>query len=86
MREEAKYGAAERSHRPATGLTAVEVAERVAAGRTNAVVLRTSRTVGEGPADGVVIDSAGLEVDESLLTGGADSVVKGLLTRCVPAR
>jgi cation-transporting P-type ATPase E len=32
---------------PATGLTEVEVAERVAAGRTNAVESRTSRTVGE---------------------------------------
>jgi cation-transporting ATPase E len=32
---------------PATGLTDVEVAERVAAGRTNAVESRTSRTVGE---------------------------------------
>jgi cation-transporting ATPase E len=32
---------------PATGLTDVEVAERVAAGRTNAVESRTSRTLGE---------------------------------------
>src|SRR5215831_10907913 len=32
---------------PATGLTDAEVAERVAAGRTNAVESRTSRTVGE---------------------------------------
>jgi cation-transporting ATPase E len=32
---------------PATGLTGAEVAERVAAGRTNAVQQRTSRTAGE---------------------------------------
>ncbi len=37
----------ERSSTPTTGLTAAEVAERVAAGRTNAVELRTSRTVPE---------------------------------------
>jgi len=161
---------AERSQSSATGLTAAEVAERVAAGRTNAVVLRTSRTTGEivranvftffngllltlfvitvatgrwqnglfgavivanaaigivqevrakrildrlavmrtplarvvrqgatseidvaqivaddlvelragdqVPADGVVVDSSGLEVDESLLTGEADPVLK----------
>ncbi len=39
--------AAERSPTPATGLTPAEVAERVATGRTNAVKLRTSRTVPE---------------------------------------
>ncbi|HVD87463.1 MAG TPA: hypothetical protein VNB91_01045, partial [Jatrophihabitantaceae bacterium] len=32
---------------PPAGLTAAQVAERVAAGRTNAVEVRTSRTVGE---------------------------------------
>ena len=32
---------------PATGLTAAQVADRVAAGRTNAVEVRTSRTIGE---------------------------------------
>ena len=32
---------------PAAGLTAAQVAERVAAGRTNAVEVRTSRTIGE---------------------------------------
>ena len=32
---------------PVTGLTAAQVADRVAAGRTNAVEVRTSRTIGE---------------------------------------
>lgn len=32
---------------PGSGLSAAEVAERVAAGRTNAVVLPSSRTLGE---------------------------------------
>jgi cation-transporting P-type ATPase E len=32
---------------PVTGLTATQVADRVAAGRTNAVEVRTSRTIGE---------------------------------------
>lgn len=39
--------AAEAFSTPGTGLTAAQVAERVATGRTNAVVARTSRTVSE---------------------------------------
>lgn len=49
----------------------------------DAVVLRRGDQV---PADGIVLTSDGLDIDESLLTGESDPVSKSVGTACSPAR